>query len=98
MRRLWREVIDDLRALGWRLPWVRPPHQLGLYVRYIDDVNSPVVLDILVRRLMRLAALGGVRLEQVEAIVHPPSLPSLGHPDPLSRLGSIGVKARVVRS
>lgn len=97
MRWRWRNVLDDLRALSWRLPWVRPPQQIGTYVRYVGDVNSPAILNGLVRRLKRSAALGGVRLDQVEAVAHLPAPLSLEHPDPLSAIGSIGVKARVVR-
>ena len=96
MMRSWRNVLEDLRALSWRLPWVRPPKQIGVYVRYVGSVDSAAILDRLVRKIMRRAALGGVRVDHVQAIARPPSDPGLWDLDPLSQLGSIGVKADVV--
>jgi len=88
---------SDLRALSWRLPFVRRPQQIGAFARYYwwSSTSDPFALSVRVRdRLYRWARLGGVELYGLEEIVHEPDFP-MDTTDPLSQLGSIGWKAKV---
>jgi hypothetical protein len=90
-----RDLLTDLRALSWRLPFVKKPRQLGAFVRYArplseDELNylSQGVAD----RLARSARLGGIELVNGREVRHYP------YNDPndiLSYLGSVGWKADV---
>jgi len=89
----WRLFKSDLRALSWRLPFVRRPQQIGAFVRYWTGDWNPYELSMSVRdRLDRWARLGGVELYEFEEIIHEPNQDSL---DLLSNLGSVGWKAKV---